>query len=154
MSDVQDYFEHILKKHGENTNNPLVKIYVNKIENRITFKIKAGYYIELLTPETMKLIGSTKNKIVRNKNGENVQHLEITETVLVHCDIVNNDYHEDSRVLYRYIPNKPFGSLLEVSPTNSISLKTFNSEFEVRFTNQNSQPLEMEHIINLILVIK
>ena len=103
MSDVQDYFEHILKKHGENTNNPLVKIYVNKIENRITFKIKAGYYIELLTPETMKLIGSTKNKIVRNKNGENVQHLEITETVLVHCDIVNNDYHEDSRVLYRYI---------------------------------------------------
>ena len=154
MSDVQDYFEHILKKHGENTNNPLVKIYVNKIENSITFKIKAGYYIELLTPETMKLIGSTKNKIVRNKNGENVQHLEITETVLVHCDIVNNDYHEDSRVLYRYIPNKPFGSLLEVSPTNSISLKTFNSEFEVRFTNQNSQPLEMEHIINLILVIK
>ena len=154
MSDVQDYFEHILKKHGENTNNPLVKIYVNKIENRITFKIKAGYYIELLTPETMKLIGSTKNKIVRNKNGENVQHLEITETVLVHCDIVNNDYHEDSRVLYRYIPNKPFGSLLEVSPTNSISLKRFNSEFEVRFTNQNSQPLEMEHIINLILVIK
>ena len=53
MSDVQDYFEHILKKHGENTNSPLVKIYVNKIENRITFKIKAGYYIELLTPETM-----------------------------------------------------------------------------------------------------
>ena len=154
MSDVQDYFEHILKKHGENTNSPLVKIYVNKIENRITFKIKAGYYIELLTPETMKLIGSTKNKIVRNKNGENVQHLEITETVLVHCDIVNNDYHEDSRVLYRYAPNKPFGSLLEVSTTNSISLKTFNSEFEVRFTNQNSQPLEMEHIINLIVVIK
>ena len=154
MSDVQYYFEHFLKKHGENTDSPSVKIYVNKIENGITFKIKAGYCLELLTPETMKLIGSTKNKIVRNKNGENVQHLKITEIVLVHCNIVNNDYHEDSRVLYRYIPNKPFGSLLEVSPTNSISLKTFNSEFEVRFTNQNSQPLEMEHIINLILVIK
>ena len=150
MSDVQYYFEHFLKKHGENTDSPSVKIYVNKIENGITFKIKAGYCLELLTPETMKLIGSTKNKIVRNKNGENVQHLKITEIVLVHCDIINNDYQQDSRVLYTYVLNKPFCSLLEVSSTNFIPLKTFNSEFE----DQNSQPLEIEHIINLILIIK
>ena len=62
VSDIQDYFEYILKKHGENIDNPSVKIYVNKIENRITFKIKNGYSLELLTPETMKLLGSTKNK--------------------------------------------------------------------------------------------
>ena len=105
-------------------------MYVNKIENRITFKIKTGYYLELLTPETMKLLGSTKNEITKDKNGENVPHLEITEVVLVHCNIVNNDYQQDSRVLYTFVPNKPFGSLLEISPKNSIFLKTFNSEFQ------------------------
>ena len=92
VSDIQDYFKYILKKHGENTNKPSVQIYVKKIENRITFKIKNGYSLELLTPETMKLLGSTKNKITKDKNGENVPHLEITEVVLVHCNIVNNGY--------------------------------------------------------------
>ena len=92
VSDIQDYFKYILKKHGENTNKPSVQIYVNKIENRITFKIKDGYSLELLTPETMKLLGSTKSKISKDKNGENVPHLEITEEVLVHCNMVNNDY--------------------------------------------------------------
>ena len=92
------------------------------------------------------------------KNGENISHLEITEVVLVHRNIVNrNDYQEDSRILYTFVPNKPFGSLLEISRTNSIFLKTFNSEFqtiEVWFTDQNSQPLEIEDWINLTLVIK
>ena len=83
VSDIQDYFEYILKKHGENIDNPSVKIYVNKIENRITFRIKNGYSLELLTPETMKLLGSTENKITKDKNGENVPHLEITEVLLV-----------------------------------------------------------------------
>ena len=117
------------KKHGENTNKPSVQIYVNQIENRITFKIKSGYSLELSTPETMKLLGSSKNKITKNKNGENVSHLEITEVILVHCNMVNNDYQQDLRVLYTLVPNKPFGSLLDISPTNHISLKTFNSEF-------------------------
>ena len=149
VSDIQDYFEFILEKH--------VKIYVNKIENRITFKIKDGYSLELLTPETMKLLGSTKNKITKDKNGENVPHLEITEVVLVHCNIVNNDYQQDSRVLYTFVPNKPFGSLLEISPTNHIFLKTFNSEYDeikVWFTDENSQPLKIEDRINLTMVIK
>ena len=137
--------------HEENTDNPSVKIYVNKTENRITFKIKNGYSLERLTPKTMQLLGSTKNK-----HSENVSHLEIAEVVLVHCNIVNNDYKQDSRVLYTFVPNKPFGSLLEISPTNHI-LKTFNSEFqtiEAWLTDQNSQPLEIEDRRNLILVIK
>ena len=86
-----------------------------------------------------------------------VPYLEITEVVLVHCHILNNDYEQDSRVLYTFVPNKPFGSLLEISPTNRIFLKTFNSEYQdirVWFTGQNSQPLEIEDRINLTLVIK
>ena len=86
---------------------PSVQIYVNKIENRVTFKIKDGYTLELLTPETMKLLARSKNKIIKHKNGENVPHLEITEVVLVHCNIANNDYQQDSRVLYTFVPNKP-----------------------------------------------
>ena len=84
VADIQDYFEYILKRHSENVDNPPIKIYVNKIENRITFKIKNGYYLELLTSETMKLFGSTESKITKDKNGENVPHLEIVGLVLVH----------------------------------------------------------------------
>ena len=132
VSDIQNYFKYILKKHGENTNKPSIQIYINKIENRITFKIKKGYSLELLTPETMKLLGSTENKITEDKNGENVPQLEITEVVLFHCDIVNNDYQQDSRVLHTFVPNKPFGSLFEISPTNHIFLRTFNSEVKLK----------------------
>ena len=89
-------------------------IYVNKIENRITFKIKTGYYLELLVSEIMKLLESTKTKITKDKNGENVSHLELTEVVLIHCNIVNNDYQQDSRVLYTFVPNKSFGQLLDI----------------------------------------
>ena len=78
ISDIQDYFEYIFKKNGENTVNPSIIIYINKIENRITFKIKTGYYLKRLTPETMKLIGITKSKITKNENGESVSNLEIS----------------------------------------------------------------------------
>ena len=91
VSDIQDYFEYILKKHGENIDNPSVKIYVNKTENRITFKIKNGYSLELWTLERMILLGSTENKTTKHKNGENVPHPEIKEVVLVHCNIENDD---------------------------------------------------------------
>ena len=157
ISDIQDYFQYILKNHGENIDKPSIQIYVKKIENRIRFKIKKGYSLELLTKETMKLFGSTKNKITKDKNGENVPHLEITEVVLVHCNMVNNDYQHDSRVLYTFVPNRSFGSLLDISPSNHIFLKTFNSEYDevvVWFTDQNSKPLEIEHRINLTMVIK
>ena len=105
----------------------------------------------------MKLLGSTKNKITKDKNGENVPHLEITEVVLVHCNMVNNDYQQDLRVLYTFVSNKSFGSLLDISPSNHIFLKTFNSEYDeiiVWFTDQNSKPLEIEDRINVTMVIK
>ena len=92
----------------------MIIIYVNKIENRITFKIKTGYYLELLTPETMKLLGSTESKITKDINSENVPHLEIVELVVVYCNLVNNDYQQDSRIVYTFVPIKIFGSLLEI----------------------------------------
>ena len=123
ISDIQDYFEYILNKHSESVENPPIRTYVNRIENRITFKIKSGYYLELLTPKTMKLLGSAETKITKDKNGENVPLLEVVELVLVHCDLVNNDYKQDSRILYTFVPNKTFDSLLEISPTNHVFLK-------------------------------
>ena len=105
----------------------------------------------------MKLLGSTESKVTKDKNGENVSHLEIVELVYVHCNLVNNDYQQDSRVLYTFIPNKPFGSLLEISPKNHIFLKTFNSKFqkiEIWFNYQASKTLEVEYKINLTLIIK
>ena len=151
ISDIQDYFEYILKKHSESVDDPPIKIFVSKNENRVTFKIKNGYYLELLIPETMKLLGSTESKITGEKNGGNVPHLEVVELVLIHCNIVDNNYQQNSRILYTFVPNKPFVSLLEISRSNHIFLKTFNSEFQeikVWFTDQNNNPLEVEDKIN------
>ena len=149
ISDIQDCFENILKKHNEKVDDPSIKIYVNKIENRIIFKIKNGYCLELLTPETMKLLGSTESKITKGKNGENVPHLDITEVVLVPCNLVNNDYQQDLRMLFTFVPNKAFGSLFEISPKNHIFLKTFNSEFQeikLWFTDQDSELLKKTYL--------
>ena len=130
---------------------------MNRIENRITFKNKNGYYLELLTPETMKLLGSTESKITKDKNGENVPHLEVVVLVLVHCNLVNNDYQQGSRILHTFVPNKTFVSLLEISPTNQVFIKKFNSEFQevkIWFTDQTSKPLELKDKINITLIIK
>ena len=157
ISDIQDYFENILKKHSESVDDPPIEIFVSKNENRITFKIKNGYYLELLTPESLKLLGSTESKITGEKNGENVPHLEVVELVLIHCNIADNSYQQNSRILYAFVPNKPFGSLLEISPPNHIFLKTFSSEFyeiKVWFTDQNNNPLEVEDKINITQIIK
>ena len=86
-SDVQDYFEFILKKHNKNFDNPSIRKYVNKIENRVTFEIKRGCYLEILTHETMILLGGAESKITNNKNGENEPHLEITEVVLCYSSL-------------------------------------------------------------------
>ena len=105
----------------------------------------------------MKLLGSTEKKITKDKNGENVPHLEVFELALVHCNLVNNDYQQDSRILYTFVPNKTFGSLLEILSTNHIFLKTFNSEFQeikIWLTDQTSKPLEIEDRINVTLIIK
>ena len=101
------FWIYILKKHDEkNTDDPSIRIYAKKYKNRITFNIKTGYHVDLLTPETMKLLRSTKSKITKKENGVNVRHLKITEVVLVHCNIVNNNYQEISGVLYTYITNR------------------------------------------------
>ena len=105
----------------------------------------------------MKLLGSTVSKINKDKNGENVPNLEVVEVVLVHCNLVNNYYHQESRILYTFVPHKTFGSLLEISPRNDVFLKTFSSEFreiKVWFTDQKSRLLEVEDKINVILIIK
>ena len=115
-SDNQSYFEYILKKHRK-TDNPSIKIYVNKIENGITSKTKTRYYLKLLTPETIKLLGSTKNKIINNKNVKMclIQKLIVLVVVLVYCNTANNNYQQNLRVLYTFVPNKSFGKLLDIS---------------------------------------
>ena len=105
----------------------------------------------------MKLLRSAESKINKDKNSENVPHLEVAELVLVHCNLVNNDYQQDSRILFTFVPNKSFGSLLKISPPNHVFLKTFNSEFQeikIWFTDQTSKPLELEDKINITLIIK
>ena len=105
----------------------------------------------------MKLHGSTESKITKDKNGENVTHLEIVELVLIHCNIVNNNFQQHSRILYTFVPSKLFGSLLEILRPNHIFLKTSNSEFQeikVWFTDQNSKVLEVEDETNLTLIDK
>ena len=104
----------------------------------------------------MKLLGRTKSKITKDKNDEIIPRLEITEVVLVHCNIINNDYQQDSRILDVFIPNKLFCQLLDISPRNVIFSKTFSSEFssvKVWFTDRNSELLEIEGKINITLVI-
>ena len=104
IANIQDYFEFIIKKHEALTENPQIQIYSNKMKNRIVFKIKTGYKLELLTSETMKLLGSTKKVVNKDKNGENVPKLESVEAVLVHCNLVKNDYQHTSKVLFTFVP--------------------------------------------------
>ena len=156
ISGIQDYFAFIIKKHRTLTENPPVQIYRNKIKNRIVFKIKTGYKLELLTPETIKLLGSTKKDVDLDKNSENVPKLESVEVVLVHCNLVKNDYQHTSKVLFSFVPNKQFGQLISISPQSLTMMNTVNTEFsflEVWFTDQASKALEIEDNINLTLII-
>ena len=112
--------------------------------------------MNLLTPETIKLLGSTKSEITKDENSDNMSYSEITEVVLVHCNFINNDYEHDSRILYIFIPNKLFSQLLDVFRKTFIFLKTFNSEssyIEAWFADQNCKSLEIEDKINVTLVI-
>ena len=156
IDDIQDYFEFITKMHETLTDNPSIKIYSNKNKNRTVFKIKTGYKLELLTPETMKLLGSTKNVVDKDKNSENVPKLESVEVVLVHCNLVKNDYQHASKVLFSFVPNKQFGQLLNISPYAFTMMNTVNTEsssVEAWFTDQSSKPLEIEDNVNLTLII-
>ena len=129
IADIQDYFEFIIKKRETLAENPPVQIYPNKIKNRIVFKVKTGYKLELLSPETMKLLGSTKKDVDQDKDGEDVPKLESVEVVLVHCNLVNNNYQQASKVLFTFVPNKQFGQLINIALHSSIMLSSTNTEF-------------------------
>ena len=152
MQEIQDYIEYIIKKHEIIGETVPILIYANTINNRILFKIKNGYKLELLSKETMKLLGSTKDIIDLDKNSENVPRLENVEVVLVHCNLVNNSYQQASRVLFTFLPNKQYGQLISISPHSLVFLKTMNMEFseiEVWFTDQNNNALEIEDNVNI-----
>ena len=123
------------------------------MKNRIAFKIKTGYKLELLTPETMKLLGSTKKVVDKDKN---VSKLESVKVILVHCNLVKNDYRHTSKVLFTFVPNKEFGQLLNISPHVLTMMNTINIEFysvEVWYTDQFNKALEIEDNVNLTLII-
>ena len=138
------------------TENTPVQIYPNKIKNRIVFKIKTGYKLEMLTLETTKLLGSTKKDTDKDKDGEIVPKLESIEVVLVHCNLAKNDYQHRSKVLFTFFPNKQFGQLINISPHSLTMMNTANTEFsfvEVWFRDQASKALEIEDNINLTLIV-
>ena len=154
IADIEDYFEFVIKKYETLAENSPVQICPNKIKNRIVFKVKTGCKLELLSPETMKLLGSTKD-IDHHKDGEDVPKLESVEVILLHCNLVNNNYQQASKVLLTFVPNKQFWQLINIAPHSLILLRTINTEFsstEVWFTDQNSEPLEIEDSVNLTLI--
>ena len=153
IADIQDYFEFIIKKHETLIENLSIQIYPNKIKNKIVFKIKTGYKLELLSSETMELLGSTKKLLITIKN---VPKLESVEVILVHCNLVKNDYQPTSKVLFTFVPNKKFGQLPNISLYVFTMLNTVNTELssvEVWFTDQSSKVLEIEDNVNLTLII-
>ena len=156
MSNIQDYFEFIIKKHETFAENPPIQIYQNKIKIRIVFKIKSCYKLELLSLETMKLLGSRKQDVDKDKDGEDLPKLESVEVVLVHCNLVNNSYQKASKVLFTFVPNKQFGQLITISPHLLRMLKTTNAEFQsikCWFTDQNNRPLQIEDSASITLII-
>ena len=153
---IQNYFQYIIKKYETIGETVPIIIYANTITNRVVFKIKTEYKLKLLSKETMKLLGSTKDTISSDKNSENVPILENVEVVLVHCNLVNNSYQQASKELFTFVPNKQFGQLISISPHSLIFLKTMNTNFskiEVLFTDQNNNALEIEDNVNISLII-
>ena len=124
ISEIQHYIEYIIKKHETIGENAPILIYANTINNRIVFKIKSGYKLELVSKETMKLLGSTKDIIDAEKNGENVPKLGNVEVVLVHCNLINNSYQQHLRVLFTFVPTKQHGQLFSISPKSLIFLNS------------------------------
>ena len=129
MINIQDLFEFTIKKHETLAENPPIQIYSNKTKNKIVFKIKTAYKVQLLSSETMKLLGSTKKDVDKGKDGEDVTKLESVEVVSVHCNLVSNSYQQASKVLFTFVSNKQFSQLITISPYSLMMLKTTNAEF-------------------------
>ena len=156
IPEIQGYIEYIIKKRETIGENAPILIYTNTINNRIVFKIKSEYKLELLSKETIKLLGTTSNIIDADKNSENAPRLETVEVVLVHCNLVNNSYQQHSRVLFTFVQTKRYGQLISISPRSLVFLKTMNTEFseiEIWFTDQNDNALEIEDNVNISLII-
>ena len=139
---LQNYFEYIIKKHETIAEVSPVLIYVNEINNRIVFKIKSGYNLTV-SKETMRLFGRWSDTTDGDKNSELVPKLESVDLVLVHCNVVNNNYQQASKALFPFVPNKKYGQLITVLPETLIMLKTVNTEFsfiEIWFTDQYNRP--------------
>ena len=153
---IQNFIKYVIKKLETIADTAPILIYANKTSNRIVFKIKSVYKLELLSKETMKLLGNTSNIIDADKNSENVPRLENVEVVLVHCNLVNNSYQQASRVLFTFVPNKQYVQLISILPYSLIFLKTMNMEFSeiiIWFTDQNNNALEIEDNVNISLII-
>ena len=157
LQTFKDYFEFIIKntKLWQNILPYKFTPILFLIKNRTIFKIKTGYKLELLSPEIMKLLGSTKKDA--DKDGEDVPKLESVDVFLVHCSLVNNSYQQVSEVFFTFVPNKRFSQLITISPHLLTVLKTSNVEFQsiqLWFTDQINRPLEKEDCVNIALIIK
>ena len=159
MSDIQDYFvsdiECIIKKHKTLTTIPPIHVCIDRINNRLVFKMKNGYKLELQTPETMKLLQAFA-KINREKYEAKVSSLERVEVVLAQCNLVDNQYQQKFEVLYPFTPNNSYAYLLNAEPRNLVFLKTYNTvldEIIITFMDQNSRTLEVQDKVNLQLLI-
>ena len=133
-----------------------MQIYANKIKNKTVFEIKRSYKLELSFPKTMRLIGSAKKDKDQDKDEEDVPRLESAEVVLVHYNLVNNNYQQASKVIFTFVPNKQFGQLIPNGPHSLIVLNATNIEFssiEVWFTEQKSKQLEVEDNVNRPLIL-
>ena len=129
-------------------------IYTNKIKDRIVFKIKIGYKLGLLSPETMRLLGSKKKDVDQDKDGKDILKLESAEAVSVHCNLFNNNCHQASKVLFTFVPNKQLIAIVLHSLTKLNTTNTEFSSIEIWFTDQNSKKLEIEHNVNMALIIR
>ena len=120
------------------------------------FKIKTAYKLELLSKETMRLLGSTEQDIAKDENGETVPKVETVDVALMHRNVFNNNYQQASKVLFMFVPDKQFGQLITISPHSLTMLETTNAEFpfiELWFTDQNNRPLEIEDNVNITLIV-
>ena len=151
LSDMKDYYEYIIKKHENIEDISPIEIYINKIKTRFVFKIKANYKLKLLSKEARKLRRSTEKVIVKDKNDEHVLKLETVIVILMHCNFVNSNYRQVSKISFTFVPDKQFGQLIIIAPHSLTMLKTMNAEFsflEVWFTDQNNYHLKCKYNSN------
>ena len=157
IADIQDYFLWIdgHETDVKSSEESPVLTYPDTIKNRIVFKIKTGYKLELLTNEAMALLGDGPITD-QNKSGKNVPELEKVTSALLHYNVVHNDHLQNSKLLYSFVPNSSFGRLLSIQPLKLIDTKTSNSIFdylEIWFTDRDNNPLQLKDKINVSLVI-